>query len=373
MHPASAITAMLAALSFGCSQARAETPLGILIAAGDIAKCSSQYDEKVADLITDLVKDADHKKIPVHVLALGDLAYDKGTAENFANCFDPSWGRLLKLQLKNSDVKRLMLPVPGNHEYVYGGASGYYGYFAKVGNPFVFQQQPDQKKQKANNKGYFALKFPDPQTGPWQLIGLNSELKKVAMDAQLTWLETQLKAGDATFDSPKPACVLAFWHKPVFSSGEHGHGDCEEGEACGLRDAPLCRPDEDAQFCERMRTMKPAYEVLYAQGASVVLAGHDHHFEQFKRLDANAKPDPQRGVRSFIVGTGGAPLYQDERTFRWGKDLADVYSHSSHGVLRIGLFADRYQWRFVPIDSNPAISLAVDGKMVDSDTCVQRP
>jgi hypothetical protein len=374
MHLARRIVATLIALSFCWSGAMAQSPLGILIAAGDIANCNWDGDDKVAKLIAGLVKDADDKNIPVHVLALGDLAYQKGTAENFTQCFDPSWGKLLKLQLKNSDVKRLMLPVPGNHEYTYSNARGYYDYFAKAGNAWVFQQEPNQKKQTVN-RGYFALKFPDPKAGPWQIIGLNSELTGPAMTAQLTWLETQLKAADATLNPPKPACVVAFWHKPLVSSGSHGHGDCSnvDGKPCEKPDAPLCRPDENALYCGKMKTMKSAYQTLYAQGASLVLAGHDHHFEQFKRLDANAKPDAQRGVRSFVVGTGGAPLYQDARTHRWGKDVADVYGHTSHGVLRIELFADRYQWNFVPVQGDAAISLVVDGKAVDTDSCVQRP
>ncbi len=120
MHLVPGFAAMLIALSFCCSQARAETPLGILLAAGDVASCNSEKDEAVAAVIERHVREADDKKIPVHVLTLGDLAYERGTKENF-ECFDRSWGRLLKLPLKNSDVKRLMLPVPGNHEYTQPG------------------------------------------------------------------------------------------------------------------------------------------------------------------------------------------------------------------------------------------------------------
>lgn len=370
-------TAAFAVLSLhcmlGCAAARAQTPIGILLAAGDIAKCGAKprhkKDDAVAKAIAREVQQADQQNIPVHVLALGDLAYDHGTTREFA-CYDESWGRLSKLELKNSDARRLVLPVPGNHEYVQRGGLPYYTYFEKAGNPWVFQQEKDQKKQ-ATNKGYYALRFPDPRTGPWQLIGLNSELKKSAKAAQLGWLEQQLKASDG---GSRPACVLAFWHKPLISSGLHGHGDCDSGEPCQKKDAPLCHPDRDAEYCGAMKTMKPFYQALYAQGGTVVLAGHDHHFEQFKRLDAAARPDPQRGLRSFVVGTGGGSLYQGQREHRWGKDVGDVYSHSSFGVLRIELFADRYRWRFVPIEGDPEISLKVDDNtVVDADTCVARP
>jgi acid phosphatase type 7 len=372
------VTTACTALSLYCifdgAAARAQTPIGILLAAGDIAKCGTESrhkkDEAVAEIIAKEVQEADQQNIPVHVLALGDLAYDHGTTREFA-CYDESWGRLSKLELKNSDAKLLVLPVPGNHEYVQTDARPYYSYFEKAGNPWVFQQEKDQKKQTINN-GYYALKFPDPKTGPWQLIGLNSELKDNAKAVQLSWLDQQLKATDG---SSKPACVLAFWHKPLFSSGTHGHGDCYDvtGKPCEKPDAPLCRPDEEAKYCGAMKTMKPFYQTLHAQGASVVLAGHDHHFEQFKRLDTAAKPDPQRGIRSFIIGTGGGALYQGRRKYRWSDDVRDVYSHSSFGVLRIELFADRYRWRFVPIKGDPEIPLKVGDTVIDTDNCVARP
>lgn len=376
MYRSFAAVATFIALLLHCAETRAQTPIGILLAAGDIAKCgpNNKKDEAVAAIIAKHVLEADEKKIPVHVLALGDLAYDHGSPSDFV-CFDKSWGTLLKLKLKNSDVKRLMLPVPGNHEYEQKGGMPYYTYFEKAKNPWVFQQEKNQKKQKANNKGYYTLKFPDPKIGPWQLIGLNSELTGGAKTAQFTWLEQQLKASDPQLTPPKPPCVLAFWHKPLFSSGTHGHGDCYKvkDKPCEKTDAPLCRPDEDALYCGPMKTMKSAYQVLHAQGASVILAGHDHHFEQFKRLNADAKFDKERGIRSFIVGTGGGSLYRKMRTYRWEPDVRDVYSHSSFGVLRIELFADRYRWRFVPIDGDPEISLKVGEETIDNDVCIARP
>jgi hypothetical protein len=356
--------------------ARSDAPIGILLAAGDIAKCGSEKrhlkDDKVADLLVAQVKDADSKNIPVHVIALGDLAYDKGSEDNF-KCFDASWGKLFKLQLQNNDAARVMLPVPGNHEYQQGEAEPYYKYFEKMKSPWVFQQEKDQKRQRDSNKGYYVLKFPDPQRGPWQLFGLNSELGFEATKAQASWVQQQLSANDPQLQPAKPPCVMAFWHKPVFSSGTHGHGDCGKtpGRPCEKTDAPLCKPDETAESCGSLKKMKAIYGLLRDSGASVVLAGHDHHFEQFKRLDANAKLDAQ-GIRSFIVGTGGGGLYQKERTHRWGDDVRDVYSHTSDGVLRIELFPDHYTWSFVPAAGDPPISLVVKGQPTDRDTCVAR-
>ena len=362
-------------LAHGWVEANAQAPIGILLAAGDISKCSpvkAKRAKAVAAVIAKEVVEADKNNIPVHVLALGDLAYDTGSAPEFG-CFDKSWGTLLKLKLANTDVKRLMLPVPGNHEYMQTGAMPYYNYFEATKTPWVFQQEQNKKKQTSNNKGYYVLKLPDPDKGPWQLFGLNSELKGAMMEAQMAWLDGQLKA--AAPNGEKSACVLAFWHKPLFSSGSHGHGDChnDPDKKCERKNAPLCRPDEDAPFCKEMKKMKPAYERLHREGASVVLAGHDHHFEQFKRLDANAKLDPEKGVRSFVVGTGGGSLYQGERDFRWEDTVRDIYSHTSFGVLRIELYADRYRWRFLPIKGNADIPLKVGEVVIDTDSCIKRP
>src|SRR5918999_245748 len=55
-----------------------------LVAAGDIATCGSDGQVQTAALV-----DA----IPGTVAALGDLAYENGTPQEFASCYEPSWGR----------------------------------------------------------------------------------------------------------------------------------------------------------------------------------------------------------------------------------------------------------------------------------------
>jgi hypothetical protein len=77
----------------------------VIVAAGDIAKCSRQGDEATAELV---------EGIEGTVLALGDEAYPRGTTANFERCYGPSWGRF----------KERTKPVPGNHEYYTEGARG---------------------------------------------------------------------------------------------------------------------------------------------------------------------------------------------------------------------------------------------------------
>src|SRR5207302_4298269 len=82
----------------------------VLLAAGDIAGCSWTADEA-----TGLLLDAS----PGEVAALGDNAYEDGTPDEYAQCYDPAWGRALSRTR----------PTPGNHDYHTAGAAGYFGYF----------------------------------------------------------------------------------------------------------------------------------------------------------------------------------------------------------------------------------------------------
>ena len=254
----------------GAAEVSAEVekkPIGILVAAGDISTCGSdegwkKYADRTAGIAKSIIEDA--KGVPVKVLALGDLAYETGLAEEF-ECFAKHW----------SGLDKYILPVPGNHEYMTPGAKPFFDFFKDniaIG-------------QNGAGKGYFALLFPD-DGGPWTLIGLNAHLKgSAARKEQHDWLKTAL---EAVAKSGRTSCVLAFWHAPTFSSGKHGHGYSPK------KSAPL---DTD-------HPMQAEFRMLQERGASVVLAGHDHDYEQFVRHDADGKPATD-GIRSFVVGTGG--------------------------------------------------------------------
>jgi hypothetical protein len=209
----------------------------VLLAAGDIASCSSNGDEQTAQLLDGLSGT---------VATLGDNAYDSGSASEFANCYDPTWGR----------HKARTHPAVGNHEYNTTGASGYFNYFgAAAGEP---------------GKGYYSYDL-----GAWHLIVLNSEIPMGAGSAQEVWLRADLAAHPT-------ACTLAYWHEPRYSSGaEHGSST---------------KP-------------AVVWSDLYNAGAELVLSGHDHDYERFAPMNANSGLDPQYGVREFVVGTGGKNHY----------------------------------------------------------------
>jgi Ca2+-binding RTX toxin-like protein len=218
------------------------------------------------------------------VLTLGDNQYPDGVGEDFQQSYAASWGR----------VKAITHPAPGNHDYHVSDALGYYSYFGpSAGVP---------------GRGYYSF-----DVGTWHLIALNSNCDEVGGcgdgSPQEQWLRKDLAASPST-------CVLAYWHHPRFSSGEHGSSD-----------------DTDA-----------FWRALYGAGADVVLNGHDHDYERFAPQDPDQRADPN-GIRQFVVGTGGRGL----RPFGSAQPNSQARSSGDLGVLELTLHEDSYDWRFVAI------------------------
>lgn len=250
----------------------------VFVGAGDISSCDDLAGaEATAKLI---------EKIPGTVFAAGDLAYPDGSDEQFAKCYAPTWGRF----------KDRTRPVPGNHEYHKDGASGYARYFgAAAGDP---------------KKAYYSYDL-----GAWHIIALNSECDHVggcgAGSPEGEWLRQDLAQHPVT-------CTLAYFHKPLFSSGA-AHGN-----------------DPD---------MKALWQILYAANADVVINGHDHDYERFAPQDPEGNADPKRGIREFVVGTGGK---NSHRTFAKVQPNSETHQADTFGVLKLTLHASGYDWEFVP-------------------------
>ncbi len=192
-------------------------------------------------------------------------------------------------------------PTPGNHEYETAGASAYFDYFGPNAGPYGL--------------GYYSF-----SAGDWLVLSLNSNIDASAISSQAEWLRSTLEASTTR-------CVAAIWHHPLFSSGTNG-GD------------------------PRMREM---WRILQQFGAEIVISGHDHQYERFALLDADGRPDPN-GIRSFVVGTGGATL-TGLRALRPGSEARG----DAWGVLKLTLRADSYDWAFLPIPGSPAFSDAGAG------------
>lgn len=208
---------------------------GVLVGAGDIAWCSSTGDEATAALLDGITGT---------VFTTGDNVYESGTPAEFANCYEPSWGR----------HRARTLPAPGNHDWRTTNAQGYRDYFGFGPGPLWYSY---------NLAG-------------WHVIVLDSNCDKVGGcgpgSPQHTWLLNDLAADTH-------ACTVAIWHAPRFSSGAHGSSTATEA----------------------------FWKALYQDGAELIVNGHDHNYERFAPQTPAAVADPN-GIRQFVVGTGGKTL-----------------------------------------------------------------
>lgn len=252
----------------------------VLVGAGDIASCSRTQDEATATLLDN---------ISGTVFTTGDNVYPDGTSSEFTNCYGPTWGR----------HKARTKPVPGNHDYHTSGAAGYFQYFNNI-------------------PAYYAYNL-----GSWRIYALNSEISMSSSSAQVTWLQNDLAA------NPRQ-CVLAYWHKPRWSSGDN-HGNDS--------------------------AVQTLWQVLYNAGAELVINGHEHNYERFSDMNASGSAVSQ-GLREIVVGTGGAGLY----SFGSPLSTSQVRNSSTFGVLKLTLRATGYDWQFVPVAGS---SFTDSG----SDTC----
>ena len=224
--------------------------------------------------------------IPGTVFTVGDNAYPSGTASEFKNCYGPSWGR----------HKSRTRPALGNHEYETAGASGYFGYFgAAAGDP---------------DRGYYSY-----DRGEWHVVALNSNCKEVggcgADSPQGRWLRNDLANHPAK-------CTLAYFHHPLFSSGgDHGN-----------------QPQ-----------VRPLWKALYAANADVIVGAHDHSYERFAPQGPDGARNKERGIRQFVVGTGGGT----QRGFGKIRPNSQARNASTPGVLKLTLEPGSYAWKFVPV------------------------
>jgi hypothetical protein len=225
------------------------------------------------------------------VFTAGDNAYPNGSATQFHDCYAPTWGRHLARTR----------PTAGNHDWETKDLAGYRGYFGAAAG--------------ADGASWYSYDL-----GAWHVIVLDSDCTFVGClpdSPQGRWLEADLKASKAT-------CTLAVWHHPRFSSGEHGN------------DAALW----------------PFWDALYRAKADVVVSGHDHDYERFGPQDAAGREDKARGLREFVVGTGGGVL----------RDFTRVEAHSemrlanTYGVIKFVLHPTSYEWSFITTSGQVADS-----------------
>jgi len=255
----------------------------VLVGAGDIASCAAlEGAQATAKLI---------EGIPGTVFAAGDLAYERGTADEFSRCYGTTWGRF----------KERTMPVPGNHEYNSRLGAAYFDYWGERAGP--------------RGKGYYSFDL-----GSWHIVALNTNCEAPGVGGcsagsdQEKWLKEDL----ATHAN---ACIAAYGHHALYSSG--------------LLKRHALHPE-----------LRDLWRDLYAAHAALMLAGHEHSYERFAPQDPDGHLDDKNGIREIVVGTGGRshdPL---------GMALAnsEVRNADTFGVLKLTLAPGKYKWEFVPVD-----------------------
>jgi acid phosphatase type 7 len=258
-------------------------PTTVLLAAGDVGVCGSRPAVETGVMLDTLEGT---------IIAIGDLAYRRGTAEEYANCYDPVWGR----------HKARTRPTPGNHEYETPGAQPYFDYFGTQAGP--------------PGDGYYSFR-----SGDWFVLSLNSNLPIGGATTQGQWIRNELTAHPSK-------CSLAYFHHPLYSSGPNG----DNARLAGL------------------------WQLLYEHGVDIIVSAHEHLYERYAPMSPDGQRNDARGIRQFIVGTGGAGLYTVMRAHPQS-EIQNV----SHGILRLMLTAQAYSWEF----------LQVGGAKIDigSDVC----
>jgi len=218
---------------------------------------------------------------PAAVLSLGDSQYESGTLAAYNQAYDPSWGR----------VRSITKPIPGNHEYLTSGASGYFNYFGTAaGN---------------TSKSWYSY-----DVGTWHLVALNGECGFIG-GCQQGSPEEQWLAADLAAHPDQ--CTLVYWHEPRFSSGALG---------------------SDAAYA-------PFWRTAHAAGVDIVLNGHEHNYERFAPQDADGASDAT-GPREFVVGTGGAETTPAGAT----QPNSELFQGDLHGALKLTLRSGSYDWSF---------------------------
>jgi acid phosphatase type 7 len=246
----------------------------IFVGAGDIAGCEGDGDEKTAAQVMRVLA----LQESAWAFTLGDNVYPDGTREEFARCYQPSWGQF----------RLRTLPVVGNHEYHTEHAAGF----------------------RANFAGRFTADGPlyySHDAGPWRLLMIDSDAQHndvTAAGAQAQWLQQQLQEARAANQ-----CTALLMHHPRFSSGPHG--------------------DEPA--------LQDVWQMFANLGGDVVLAGHDHLYERMQ---------PESGVTSFVVGTGGRSHYPVALAHK----LSAHRQGGVHGVIVLHLRAGGLRHQFLTTD-----------------------
>jgi acid phosphatase type 7 len=257
-----------------------------LMTAGDIAQCLAR---PPADTAAEKTAQLIERQLAgaggnANVLTLGDNAYFlAGFSLGYTDCYEKTWGRFIAKTFA----------IPGNHDYEDGKSNNYFDYFGA-------KASPDGK-----GTGYYRI----DQSG-WTVFALNSNVDATAASVQAEWLKKELATAQP--------CVAAAWHHARFTSAPSGDNT----------------------------KMTAMWDILDQAKADVVLQGHEHQYERFGPMTSDGALSTTGGMRSFVVGTGGAETYAHAGVRAGSEKQAETF-----GVMRLSLSAGNAKWRFIDVDN----------------------
>ena len=187
-------------------------------------------------------------------------------------------------------LAEITAPTPGNHDWP-SRYQGYYPYWSSVRGR---RQHPWYRFRLAG----------------WEILALNSEAAHGAGSSQARWLRRQLRGAQGD-------CRLAFWHRPRWSAGVYGDDE----------------------------SLAPLWNQLRGK-ARLVLSGHDHNMQRFRRRE---------GIVQLVAGAGGRELYplRGDSGLAFGND-------SRYGALRLELRPGGAELEFRRIDGRRLDSSSVE-------------
>ena len=322
-----------------------------LVGAGDIANCTHNNDEATAKLLGSTLRSLtpDGSLPPLEqarVLAMGDNAYPRGTRTQFANCYDNY--RLTDGSSYNSSrpawwgqYKDRTMPVLGNHEYLNSddpsiASKPYFDYFsARNGFQLPAAPVPNDPINDNNHGLTFGEGYYSYELGSWHIVALNSNCEKVggcdASSPQGQWLQRDLAAHPETTNNQ---CTLAYFHHPRYATGNGTNTP----------------------------NVKPFWDMLYANGADVILSGHAHRYELHAPMTPEGVVDRTNGIRQFVVGTGGEPGGSEIDPNQVPPGVLKKVVIDEFGVIKLDLSAGSYTWALIAVDGT------ANGTVMDSGT-----
>jgi hypothetical protein len=230
------------------------------------------------------VRDAVVRINPVAHLGIGDFQYDNiGT---ILSGYDKIWGP------KPKGLYPIIYPTAGpTHDVTSCSDTRYQNYW---GRP--------------------AMKIYSFDLGSWHIISLPSAAIRYGCD--VSGITAALKADMA---ASSKRCTLAFMQEPYWTrpTGKH----------------------------TRENRLRPWVQALYDRNADVLLQASNHDYQRFAPQNMSDRPDASRGIRAFVVGTGGISLYP----FTGTAPNVEASNDRTYGVLKMVLHPSGYEFEFVPV------------------------